>query len=178
MSGPTGLGVAPLPGSGSRPLPSCFVARPPHIRAPDLRGSGGPGSAGLTIPYQTPAKRGQQECTRHFIKQEGAGWENEQDASSLRVGSVIVAVAVGGGRELLAGCADWAPLPHVIPARPAVHGPAVRRRAHVGLRPFGCLAHHAAPAKPAAQEGAAAVQDIHQAVALLGGEESLEPVGE
>lgn len=82
-------------------------------------------------------------------------------APSLRIGGVIVAVAVGGGGEFLAGRAGRAPLPHVVPARPAVDGLAARSRAHVGLGGLGCLAHHAAPAQPGAQERAEAMQDVH-----------------
>lgn len=175
------------PGRGSGPV----AAIPPLVGCSALRRSGAsppdcpPGRARL--PPQTPPprrsgtgpeRRGQQECTRHFIKQEGARWESEQDAPSLRVGNVIVAVAEGGGGELLAGRAGGAPLPHVVPARPAVHGFAVRSLAHVGLGRLRCLAHHAAPPQPGAQEWAAAVQNVRQAVALLGGEEGSEPVGE
>ena len=101
-------------------------------------------------------------------------WESEEEPPSLCIGSVIVAVAVGGGGELLAGCADRAPLPHIVPAGSAVHRLAVRRRAHVGLGRLGCLVHHALPAEPGAQERTAAVQDVRQAAALLAGKAGLE----
>lgn len=151
--GPTGLGDAPPRDPGAGPLPCSLAALPLTSAA---RVSGLPvrplGSAGVG-------------SVRAFINRGGAGG---QDAPSLRVGGVVVAIAVGGGRELLGRGASRAPPPHVVPARPAVHGRAVRRRAHVGLGRLGCLAHHAAPAQPAAQQRAAAVQDVRQAVALPG----------
>lgn len=85
--------------------------------------------------------------------------------------------AVGGGGELLAGCADRAPLPHVIPARVTVHCLAVRCRAQVGLGRLRCSTPRIGGAARGA-ERAAAVQDVNQMAALLRDEAGLEPVGE
>lgn len=128
-----------------------MAALPRHVGGPRLR-----------TASQTPGTRGRLEQTGLYSARGAGGL----DAPSLRVGGVVVAVAVGGGRELLARGAGRAPPTHVVPARLAVHGPAVRRRAQVGLRRLRRLAHHAALAQPAAQERAAAVQDGRQAAVL------------
>lgn len=140
-------------------------ARPVLAAPPPSRVTSAAGVCGLRVRALGSAGVG---GVRAFIHRAGAGG---QDAPSLGVGGVVVAVAVGGGRELLARGAGRAPAPHVVPARPAVHGRAVRRRAHVGGGRLGRLAHDAAAAQPAARERAAAVQDVGQAGALPGGAE-------
>lgn len=118
-----------------------------------------------SVPSPRPPRSASRRSVHHTLLSKEAG-----SIPSLAVDGVVVAVAVGGGRELLEGCTHRAPPSHVVPTRPAVHGLTVRRGAHVGLGRLRCLAHYAAPTRQAAQERAPAVQGVHQVVALLGGE--------
>lgn len=117
-----------------------------------------------SFPSPRPPRSASRRSVHHTLLSKKAG-----SIPSLAIDGVVVAVAVGGGRELLEGCTHRAPPSHVVPTRPAVHGLAVRRGAHVGLGRLRCLAHYAAPTRQAAQERAPAVQSVHQVVALLRG---------
>lgn len=116
-------------------------------------------------PRPRPQPSASRRSVRHTLLSKKTG-----SILSLAVDGVVVAVAVGRGRELLEGRARRALPAHVVPARTAVHSLAVRRGAHVGLGRLRCLAHDAAPTHQAAQKRAQAVQSVHQVVALLGGE--------
>lgn len=108
------------------------------------------GTSGLPSPRSPPSAS--RRSVHHTLLNKKA-----DGIPSFAVDGVVVAVAVGGGRKLLAGRAHRTPLSHVVPARPAVHRLAVQRGAHVGLGRLRCLAHYAAPTQQAAQERAPAV---------------------
>lgn len=158
----TGIGVS---SAGLEPSPTLFAAVRPRLCDPASCGSCGSCGPWLPAypvpdPSEAPAAGA---CITLLLSKKA-----DSIPSSLAIDGVVVAVAVGGGRELLAGRARRALPLHVVPARTAVHSLAVRRGAHVGLGRLRGLAHYAAPTYQAAQKRAQAVQSVHQVGALFG----------